>query len=160
MGLGDSFPQDQDIEVPTAIIPVVHLPGPFRNPTTIVITDVQRESFLLQAQATKAASQAETSNVICTFGRGLWRISLLLHHHADFTSAPGAVGAELFPTNPAGAGQLIARLFNIANAVLRDQVDSLYLFPEDSWAFNLRQGATGVGQTMFSSVEAICLRMN
>jgi len=160
-GAGDSRPDEAEIEIPPVIVPVITVPGPFRDlGTALISTEIQRESFAMDVATNRAASQPEASPSLCTFGRGLWKIRIHFMHHSDFTGVPSAVGGVLFLGDPAGGAAGIARFGNIANASQMVVVEFFAMFNRDGWLLGVTQGATGVGQTMRTGCDGLLQRMN
>lgn len=150
-----------DLQIPNALMPVVEVPGPLRDVLALVGTDVQRESFAFSLLTNVAASQAEASIRVCTFGRGLWLVNFSLVLHTDFTAAPGTnSGGAVLITDGRANSRRLARLPSIANAAQAVQMTYRLLFADNLWFFELLTGATGVGQTLSASVDGSGVRLN
>ncbi len=156
---GNATPLDSELEVFPTISPVVLLPGPLGSPIAVDTTVVERESFSFDLGSTRGASSAEVSTLVVSLGRGLWLFVVTLQHHADFTSAPGANGAHGIISDGV-ANNVMMRFPNIANVSQRGSLLFPLLLPNDAFEFRLLQGATGVAQTMHSSLDGFGLRLN
>jgi len=152
-------PFDQEVSVPSVLSPVVVIPGPQRNLSGISSTLVQRDSFFLRTTVLQAPSAAAVTSGICTFGEGLWRVSVSLDVFADFTAAVGTRNLiELL--DPIPNGLEVLALHQAANVPQNRNVATDFLFIVDGWVLRLNIIATGVGQNLHATGIVIASRLN
>ncbi len=159
---GNARPDESEVEIPPMILPVAMIPGPLATLRTQVGATVQRESLAFEMDNVLGASSVAIDSLVVTMGRGLWRIIVSHHHHADFTSLPSAAvrGSTLLLQDPASENIIIHRWPNIANVPMSKTFDFVVVFPTDVWELHLISGPTGAAQTMQSNADGFALRLN
>lgn len=159
---GNAQPDEVEVELPPVILPVAMIPGPLATLRTQVGATIQRDSLAFEMDNVLGASSVAIDSLVVTLGRGMWRLMISHHHHADFTSVPSTAtrGTTLLLQDPASENIIIHRFPNIANVLMAKTLDFIVVFPTDTWELHLISGPTGVGQTMQSNADGLALRLN
>jgi len=160
IGTGNSLPDSLDLEIPTALVPVVSVPGPLSRFAGFSNTDNQRESFVAAQTMSLAASQAAITARLGTLGRGLWEITLWAIFVASYTQA--------YTTDPEGLITLVDNIgtetriqgfFAVLNVPQSYTQRFRILTPDDGWHLRGDLAATGVAQTQALTAAIIANRL-
>jgi len=151
LGTGD------EIEIPdAALLTLDKLPFPVGTGSPLLSQDLRGRfgSFLLASAINQGASSGPTSNLICTFDRGVYRIvaSMMVIVFVGPPASSASIKAArcyIKPDTATFAADIMQTSLVPVNAEQYDRTDITIQFPRSGWTLNLDTAvASGVGQSM------------
>jgi hypothetical protein len=150
LGTGD------EIEVPdAALITLDKLPFPINTGSPLLSQDLRGRfgSFLLASAINQGASSGPTSNLVCTFDRGIYRIvasvvCVLLVGPAASSASMKSARVYIKPDTATFAADIMQTGI-VVGTPQYDRTDIVVQLPKSGWTLQMDTAiASGVGQSM------------
>lgn len=159
-GQGNSEPASQDLELPTALVPVFTPRIAIPNVLGATDTDVTDSFALSTRQSNSGIAAAFTVNIV-RLQRGIWDLEISLQAWSNYTIvASGDLGPQVQLIDPGGVGAVtIIEAIPTANVSFSHARRFVFPVDRDEWIVRLSMPATLAGQISVGHVSILGWRL-